>query len=223
MRLRKLLPEIIPDDKLQQIPQHITIIGEIAILTIHQNCEIYYPEIIKTILFNKRNIKTIVNKISKVNGQNRVASFQLLYGSETVTSHKEAGFSYLLDIMHVFFNPRLCSEHIRIAEQVHPGEKILIPFCGIGPFVIPAAAKGAEIIGVEINPYACSYAKKNAKYNHLSDQIEIVKGDSNTIVTMLDITFDRIIIPAPYGKEEILFSLLPLIKKNGELYLYLLS
>ena len=42
------------------------------------------------------------------------------------------------DLKTVFFNPKLLRERKRVTDQVQPGELVFVPFCGAGPFAIPA-------------------------------------------------------------------------------------
>jgi tRNA (guanine37-N1)-methyltransferase len=44
----------------------------------------------------------VVNKISKLSGEHRVASFELLAGRSTRTVHREFGFAYEVDCSKCF-------------------------------------------------------------------------------------------------------------------------
>ena len=78
----------------------------------------------------------------------------------------------------VFFNPRLASERKRVTVQVQHGERVLIPCCGVGPFVVPVAAHGAEIVAVEQNPEACRWLEENIRLNGVEDRVTIIEGDA---------------------------------------------
>ncbi|MBN1167915.1 MAG: RsmD family RNA methyltransferase [Methanospirillaceae archaeon] len=221
MQLRKALQGIVPEPFLSDIPQTVTLIGDIAVVTIPDHCRTYSGDIVQAVLSHNDRIKTIVNKTAKIAGEKRVAPFEIWFGTRTETIHKEAGFQYMLDIKTVFFNPRLTSEHIRIADQVRENEEVLVPFSGIGPFVLPAAARRSRVIAIDSNACACRFLRKNAWLNHLADQIETITGDCYTLDSLLRKRFDRIIVPAPYGREDILDTLLSLLKPGGTIYLYL--
>ena len=80
---------------------------------------------------------------------NRTAGYDILAGNTTVTLHREFGFAFRLDVSRVFFNTRLAYERMRVIDQTESGERVFVPFCGVGPFAIPAAAKGAAVVAVE--------------------------------------------------------------------------
>lgn len=221
MQLRKALQGIVPEPFLYDIPQNVSLIGDIAVVRIPDHCRIYSSDIVQAIVSHYNRVKTIVNKTANVTGEKRVALFEIWFGSRTETIHKEAGFIYMLDIKTVFFNPRLTSEHIRIAGQIRKNERILVPFCGIGPFVLPAAARRSRVIAVDSNACACRFLRKNALLNHLADQVETITGDCYTLDSLLQTQFDRIIVPAPYGREDSIDTLLSLLKPGGTIYLYL--
>ena len=62
------------------------------------------------------------------------------------------------------------------AIRYRSGERVLVPFCGVGPFVIPAAARGAEITAIEQNQEACRWLSENVLLNGVSDQVNDYHG-----------------------------------------------
>ena len=70
---------------------------------------------------------------------------------------------------------------MRVIDQVEPGEKILVPFCGVGPFAIPAAAKGAHVVAVEQNPDAYFWLEENISLNKVRKNITTIHGDACNI------------------------------------------
>jgi tRNA (guanine37-N1)-methyltransferase len=171
------------------------------------------------------NTRAVLNKISKLEGEHRVADFELLLGESTETLHRENGYTYKLDIKKVFFNPRLYSERGRIALKITSGECIIIPFAGVGPFVLPAAGKGAKVYAIEINPKACACLRENIKINRLERQVTVIKGDFETIMKESDlqlpkIGFDRAIVPTPYGMDHSLVEVSKFVIKGGYIHFY---
>jgi tRNA (guanine37-N1)-methyltransferase len=122
MRLREQLKGIIPEDDLARLSNRFHVVGDIAIISVHPEMEIYKVDIAETIVSRHRNIRTVLNKLSRLEGDRRVAGFEVLTGNETVTVHREFGFCYRLDLRKVFFNSHLGYERRRVALKVKPGE-----------------------------------------------------------------------------------------------------
>ena len=120
----------------------------------------------------------------------------------------------------VFFNPRLASERKRVTVQVQYGERVLVPCCGVGPFVVPAAARGAEIVAVEQNPEACRWLEENIRLNGVEDRVTIIEGDAFDSSILPTGDFDRAIIPTPYGMDAILDVIAPRVKRGGMIHFY---
>lgn len=77
----------------------------------------------------------------------------------------------------LFFNPRLYSERRRVTSNIKSGEIIIIPFAGVGPFVLPAAGKGAKVYALEINPDACAWLRENIRINRFEGQVIVIQDD----------------------------------------------
>ena len=97
---------------------------------------------------------------------------------------------------------------------------MLVPFCGVGPFVIPLAGKGAEAFALESNPEACRWLAENVRLNGVEDNVVIIKGDAFSASRMLKMQFDRAIVPMPYGMDQILEVIAPAVKKGGRVHFY---
>jgi tRNA (guanine37-N1)-methyltransferase len=223
MRLREQLKGIIPEDDFARLSNRFHVVGDIAVVSVPPEMEIYKMDIAKTIVSGNRNIKTVLKKVSKLEGDRRVADFEILAGNETVTIHREFGFCYRLDLRKVFFNSHLGYERRRVALKVRPGERVLVPFCGVGPFAVPAAANGARVLAIESNSEACKWLAENVRLNRVESNIDLINGDARCIANLLnlkDLKFDRAIIPTPYGMDQILDVLLPLVKKGGMIHFY---
>jgi tRNA (guanine37-N1)-methyltransferase len=89
-----------------------------------------------------------------LSGDSRTASYEIPTGTSMIARYQEFGFQYRFNLSRIFFNVYLAYERMRVADQVEPGERFLVPFYGVGPFAIPAAAKGAEVFSIENNPDA---------------------------------------------------------------------
>jgi len=220
MGLKDQLRGIIPDRALCHLSDHFDVIGDIAVLSLSKELFGYEGTIAHAILSRRKNIKTVLNKISRLDGCYRTARYGIIAGSDTVTVHHEYEFAYQLDVATVFYNPRLASERRRVTGQVQSGERVLVPFCGAGPFVIPAAAHGAGIIAIEKNPEAYCWLVRNLQLNGVKDRVTTILGDAFDTSLLPVHPFDRAIIPTPYGMDTILDVLAPRVKPGGIIHFY---
>lgn len=219
MSLKEDLAGVVPPDKLHLL-DYYDLIGDIAIVSLSSGLEKYKTDVAEAIISKRKNIKAVINKLSKAEGDERVPRYEILKGSDTVATYREFGFTYRFDVTRVFFNRHLSYERHRVANKVVPGEMVLIPFAGVGPFVIPVAARGCRVIAVEKNSEACRWMRLNARLNGVEDHIEIVNGDALTPPSLLKTAVDRAVVPAPYGMDNALDILAPMVKKGGMLHFY---
>jgi tRNA (guanine37-N1)-methyltransferase len=220
MGLKDQLSGIIPDHLLKFLSDRFDVIGSIAVLCLPTALSEYKEEITQAILSRRKNIKTVINKTSRLGGSNRTACYEMLAGSSTITVDHEYDHAYKLDVGKVFFNPRLASERKRVADQVQRGERVLVPCCGVGPFVVPAAARDAEIVAIEQNPEACLWLEENIRLNGVEDRVTIIQGDAFDTSLLPNYDFDRAIIPTPYGMDAIFEVIAPHVKRGGMIHFY---
>lgn len=220
MSLKEELQEKIPADVIEKFPNRFDIIGDIAVVAIPEIINDYKQEIAMAIMERMQNIRTVLNKVSKLEGDRRVADFEIIVGHSTETIHREFGFAYRIDLKKSFFNARLAFERKRIAAQVKTDEKVLVPFAGVGPFAIPSAATGSHVVAVEMNPDACRCLEENCRLNRVEKNILIINADANDIPNMLRKDFDRAIIPTPYGMDHFLECISSLVRTGGFVHFY---
>lgn len=215
MGLRSDLAGIIPEDILIHMPDGYEIIGTIAIISIPSVLLQYQNLIGKAILSRRPKIITILNKIGDVNGLYRTSGYVPIYGGTLITEHKEYGFRYRLDISQVYFSSKMASERKRIADLIFPGENVFVPFAGVGPYAIPAAARGARVIAMEINKNACYWMAVNRTMNRVFSGLSIILGDALVAHHFIRQKFSRIIIPTPYGVLQRPDIFLSMLADNG--------
>jgi tRNA (guanine37-N1)-methyltransferase len=220
MRLKDTLSGIIPPDRLSLLKSRYTVVGDIAILSIPPALSAYRGAIADAVISSDRHIAAVLDRTSKTDGDRRVARYDLIAGSATVTLHREFGFVYRLDLTEVFFNPRLAAERMRVAAEVRAGERVFVPFGGVGPFSIPAAARGADVVVVEKNPAACRWLAENVRRNGVEDRTAVVLGDAFAPPFAPGLLFDRAIVPTPYGIDRILDAVTPLVRTGGIVHFY---
>ena len=220
MQLREQLSGTVPDSILCHLSNRFDVIGDIAVLHLPHELWDYRHAIASAIISSRRTIKTVINKTTKLTGENRTAHYEILAGTKTETLHREFGFSYRLDVRTVFFNPRLATERKRVTDQVQPRETVLIPFCGAGPFVVPAAARGADIVAIEQNSDACRWFIENCDLNGVADRITLIYGNAFDTSLLPRRKYDRVIIPTPYGMDRCLEMFVPFVRKEGMIHFY---
>jgi len=163
--------------------------------------------------------KTVVNRASPVEGELRVRRWDVLYGDGTETVHREYGCAFALDIAEVYFSPRLATERHRVVEEVESGESFFDMFAGVGPFVIPAAKRGAEAVGVDLNGVAVEYLRGNAERNGVADRVTAIEGDVRE-VEGYDDWADRLVMNLPHSADEFLDTAVGLAGVDCTLHYY---
>jgi tRNA (guanine37-N1)-methyltransferase len=161
-----------------------------------------------------------------VKGDHRVRDWTVLAAEDrdgrppTELVHREYGFEYLLDLSTVYFSPRLATERHRVTEQTTPGERAVDMFAGVGPFVIPMAARGATVVGVDLNPEAIEYLRENARRNGVEDRVTAVRGDVREVAADHADEADRIVMNLPHSADEFLDSAVTLAGDDAVLHYY---
>ena len=78
-------------------------------------------------------------------------------------------------------------------------------FCGVGPFVLPAAKKGCVCYANDLNPFCYSYLKKNIQINQLNpSKIHVFNQDARQFMQSLSqqsIAITQVIMNLPESAE----------------------
>ncbi|MFB6280550.1 MAG: class I SAM-dependent methyltransferase family protein [Haloferacaceae archaeon] len=163
---------------------------------------------------------TVVNRASEVRGDHRVREWEVLAGDGTETVHREYGFEYLLDIAEVYFSPRLATDRHLVAERVEAGEFAVDMFAGVGPFAVPFADAGAEVVAVDLNPAAVRYCRENARRNGVTDRVTVVEGDVSEVAGEYAGRADRLVMNLPHSADEFLGAATTLAGEACTLHYY---
>jgi tRNA (guanine37-N1)-methyltransferase len=209
-------------EELAKIRRSFEIIGDVVVIDVPDEVLHLKDEIVKAILTKHKHVKTILRKIGEVEGVFRVARYEAIYGSETETVAKEHGCRFYVDPTKVYYSVKLSGERERIARLVKPGERVLVMFAGVGPYAIVIArlSEAKEIVGVEINPTAVEYFKRNVELNKVADRVKVVEGDVREAVPKLPGSFDRIVMPSPYIAQNFVDVAAEKVRDGGYIHYY---
>ena len=165
-------------------------------------------------------VKTVLNRASKIKGELRVRDWEVLAGSETETVHREYGCAFALDLADVYFTPRLATERHRVTEQVADGEHAFDMFAGVGPFAIPFAKRGAEVVGTDLNETAIEYLRENAARNGVEDRITAIHGDVRDVADEYADWADRLVMNLPHSADDFLETAVRLAGDDAVIHYY---
>ena len=209
--------QVTPADLLGFEPSYERL-GDIAILD--EDDDGRAREIADALVESDLPVETVVNRASKVKGELRVRDWDVLVGEATETVHREYGHAFALDIATVYFSPRLATERHRVASQVAKGERVVDMFAGVGPFVVPMAARGAAVIGVDLNPDAVAYLRENARRNGVEDRVTAVEGDVRDVSDEYEGWATRIVMNLPHSAGDFLETAVALAGEDCVLHYY---
>jgi len=174
--------------------------------------------------------RSVLNRASKIKGELRVRDWEVVAvdddmaadsdRSPTETVHREYGHEFRLDLAAVYFSPRLATERHRVAKQIKPGEQVLDMFAGVGPFAIPAASRGADVVAVDLNETAIDYCRENARRNGVADAVTAVAGDVRDVADDYQGWADRLVMNLPHSANEFVETAVDLAGEECVLHYY---
>ena len=164
--------------------------------------------------------KTVLNRASKIEGEFRTREWDVLAGQSTETIHREYGYAFALDVADVYFSPRLATERHRVIQQAAAGERIVDMFAGVGPFAVPFAGRGTDVIAVDRNPTAIEYLQGNARRNDVDDRTEAIEGDVREVAAGIEGGADRIVMNLPHSADQFLDTAIDLAGEECVLHYY---
>lgn len=174
--LKTILKDKLSEDEFEKLKTSYDTVGSIAILEIDESLRKKEKIIADALLESNKNIKTVVRKDDKHDGEFRTQKMKWLAGEKTKeTIYKENGVSLILNVEDVYFSPRLSTERKRISEQVKKGEDVLVMFSGCAPYpaVLSKNTEARSIIGIEVNPEGHRYGLKNLELNKIRNVVLI--------------------------------------------------
>ncbi|MDD5181733.1 MAG: class I SAM-dependent methyltransferase family protein [Candidatus Nanoarchaeia archaeon] len=221
--LKEELKGKISDKELELVKKGFDVIGDVAVLEIPDALKKKEKVIAEAVMRLYPCVKVAAKKIGATSGVERIRKVKVILGERrTETLYIENGCRYKLDINKVYFSPRLGSEHLRVAEQVKPKETVYDLFCGVGPYVIPCAKRGAKVFAVDINKDAIKYLAENVKLNKVMDKVDFAAGDCRKVAMKKEHRgkADRVIMNHPSGADKFLDVAFYVAKKGAVIHFY---
>jgi len=189
--------------------------------------------------------RTVLDRASKVKGETRVREWDVLATvpgeesaageasapgeesaaetearSPTETVHREYGSEFRVDVAEVYFSPRLATERHRVVTQVAPDERVFDMFAGVGPYAVPMAKRGAEVVAADVNPAAVEYLRENARRNGVDGRITAHADDVRAVAEAYEGWADRIVMNLPHTADAFLGTAVALAGEEGVLHFY---
>ena len=209
--------QTLPSDLLSFQPSYERL-GEIAI--VDEDDPDRARELADAIVASDLPVETVINRASKIKGETRVREWEVLAGEDTETVHREHGCEFLVDVARVYFSPRLATDRHLVAEAVRPGERAFDMFAGVGPYAIPFAERGADVVAVDVNDVAIEYLAANARRNGVEDRITAICGDVREIAPDYEGWADRIVMNLPHSADEFLDVAVALASEECVIHYY---
>jgi tRNA wybutosine-synthesizing protein 2 len=176
--------EIIPTNLISLLPKRWKRVGEVGILNLNPELLPWKREIGKKYLKFLPELKTIAYKVGITTTTIRQPDNEVLAGNtNTVTLHKELGCKFWIDALNLTFSNGNHAERQWMIKNCQKPEQIIDMFACVGNLSLPITVHNpaAKIIGVEINPKAFDFLKKNIQENQVKNQYEAVLGDNRKV------------------------------------------
>ena len=158
--------------ELTSVPGGFEIIGKIAHLNLREQFLKYKYVIGQLILDKNSGIKTVVNKVSKIENVFRTYQMEVLGGKEDFNvEHKEGNILFKFNLQNTYWCSRLQGERDRVLSLMKKGEVLCDAFCGVGPLSLRACKKGVRVLANDLNPHCYEYINNNIKINKLNGEM----------------------------------------------------
>lgn len=205
------------------LPRSFDVVGDVAIVKIPEPLLPYRRAIGEAFLAWSRKIR-VVAQDHGVEGDLRIRRLEILAGEpRTTTVHTEYGLRYRIDVARAYFSPRLGTERRRIADLVAPGEVVVDPFAGVGPYAILIARlrSPSVVFANDLNPVAARYLRENVALNR-ADRIVVWEKDATRAIADAA-PADRILLDLPHSAQAFLPAAVRALRPRGTVHLYAIS
>lgn len=220
--IKELLSEELKDKlskkELLLLPSSYQKIGDIVILNLKKELWKHDKSISKIVLEKIPNTKSVFRRTGFIETEFRSPQIKLIAGdNKTVTTHKEHGIAYKLDMKNVMFSKGNLNERKRVIKQIKKGETVVDMFAGIGYFCLGIAkfSKTNKVYAIEINPKSYEYLLENIRLNEVESKVVPILGDCVTKIPKLGKIADRVIMGLLPSCKEYLKDAMKVVKSDG--------
>ncbi|HEY0579560.1 MAG TPA: class I SAM-dependent methyltransferase family protein [Candidatus Nitrosocosmicus sp.] len=224
--LKRLLKDVLLESELSDVFSSFDIIGDIAIIKIPDSLLLKKKIIGDTLLSHIPNLKSIFLQNTSVDGEYRLRGLELISGeNKYVTTYKEYGCKFFVNVASSYFSPRLSTERLRISNLVSKNETIVNMFAGVGTFSVIIAKKVPVLIyNIDSNLDAYILSRINSKINKVQENIISLHGDAKKILSSQKFIqkADRILMPLPEKAFDFIEIAVNCLKPEGG-YLHFFS
>lgn len=150
-----------------------------------------------------------------IRGPFREPLLEPLWGTETVTLHRENGVLYRFDAAALMFSSGNLEERLRMARLRCEGETVIDLFAGIGQLSLPIAVRAhpRKVVACELNPRAAAFLRENIALNGVGDRMEVFAGDNRDLP--LRGVADRVVLGYLRGTSAYLPKAFQLLRPEG--------
>jgi tRNA (guanine37-N1)-methyltransferase len=200
----------------------VDMVGDIAIVRLGDMAASEKRSVAAAILAETKSVKCVFEQEGGIEGEFRLRKLLHLAGeNRTLTTHRENGCAYKVDVARCYFSPRLATERLRICEGAEQEEHVLNMFAGVGPFsILIAKRKKARVTSCELSSYACELHEENDTTNKVDRLIRVVNADAMDLPKLTKRRFERVLMPHPSQADRFLPVALQLAKKGAIIHYY---
>lgn len=172
----------LPPDLLAQLPARWEQFGTVVILRLPPALEEHRMELGKTYAEALKASAVLADR-GGIQGPFREPVLEPLWGTETVTLHKENGVLFRFDAAALMFSSGNLQERLRMARLPCAGETVIDLFAGIGQLSLPIAVHGRpkQVVACELNPQAVGFLRENILLNRVEDRMAVYAGDNRDL------------------------------------------
>ncbi|MBJ23239.1 MAG: hypothetical protein CMB64_01080 [Euryarchaeota archaeon] len=211
-------------------PQSYDQIGEIIIIKIPEEIEVFAKEIGISLLFQNKKITRIFQDLG-VQGEFRIRNLKLIGGPKNLggeTKIKENGVEFIVDPTKGYYSPRLANERagtvesaISLKNKLGRELNICDAYAGFGPALIPLLKKKnivKYLLANDLNSKITNTLRRNLIQNNKDNCIiKIDCMDARKLINYSENKgrFDLLLVNLPHSTLEHLPSLIELLNNNS--------
>ncbi len=219
--LRELLTDALPPGLAAHAPKRWERVGHVIL--VHELDPVLAPhrDLVGHALARVIGVETVLEEVGGVAGEFReMLDTRVLFGTETVTTHREHHVAYRFDAARIMFSSGNVEERARMGRIDAAGETVADMFAGIGYFALPMArhAGAARVVAMEKNPVSHRFLVENARLNHVEDVLSPWLGDNREYPG--EGFADRVLMGYFPGTSAFIPKALDLLKPKGGILHY---